>query len=76
VLDYRGEVAGEALLSGLFQALEVGNVGVICLLAEKGALSIDRGAVRDVTLSKDARIGLCQVLRALYCSVPFCTFLR
>jgi len=44
---------------------------VITLFIPESRLTVDRGAVRYVTLTKNSWIGLRQMLRALHGSIPF-----
>ncbi len=52
----------QAILVELLEALEVFDVALVALLVSERRLAVDRGAVRDVTLAKNARVGLGQVL--------------
>lgn len=71
VFEVRGELVGEAVLVKLFHALEIFDMSVVALFVSESRLAIDGGTVGHVTLAKDSFIGLREVLRALYGSVPF-----
>jgi hypothetical protein len=51
--------------------LEILDVTVVTVLVPESGLAINRGAVADIALTEDSRIGLCQVLWALDVRVSF-----
>jgi len=55
----------------LFHALKILDMTVIIVFIPESRLAIDRGTVRHVTLTENSWIGLRQMLRALYGSIPF-----
>jgi len=67
----RGELIGEAFFVKLLHALKILDVAVVTFFVAESRLAIDGGTVGHVTLAEDSLVGLCQVLRALYGSIPF-----
>ena len=55
----------------LFHALKILDVAVVTFFVAESRLAIDGGTVGHITLAEDSLVGLCQVLRALYGSIPF-----
>ena len=52
------KLARQAVLTELFQTLKVIDVTMIGGLAKESVLTVDRGAICNIALAEDARVGL------------------
>ena len=66
LLEMRRKSIWQALFTKFFKTLKVFDVTVIAVSLMESGLTIDRGAVSDVTLPEDGRIGLSDVLGAFH----------
>jgi hypothetical protein len=71
ILDTSGQFVGETRFPKLVDTLKIFDVAVVAPLAQESCLSIDGGAVREITLAVDGEVRLCYVLTALDRGVIF-----
>lgn len=71
LLEVGGKSVGQPFLVEFLQALKILDVALVTFFVTESRLAVDRGTIRDVALTENSRVGLCEVLGTLDGSMSF-----